>query len=280
MYYSPFARVEKGQPRTRDIRDITSPLNANHPLTPQILIRDVRDFDILTDRISQLGFRSIDLNLGCPFPPLVKKGCGAGMLVDREKMVLLAEAIKCRSEISFSIKMRLGLSSPDEWESVADIIEDTPLSHITVHPRTASQQYGGTIHMEAFGKILQSTLHKVIYNGDLHSPEDIERIREAFPELSGVMIGRGLLARPSIIEEWRQGSLLPKEQRMSRLIELHRNVFEHYAGVLCGDTQILSKIKPFWDYLSGEIGQKAYKRIKKASSMPKYLDAVAEIPVQ
>ena len=47
-YFSPFLRIEKGSVRPRDLRDITSPLNANHRLIPQIIFRDATEFRTLT----------------------------------------------------------------------------------------------------------------------------------------------------------------------------------------------------------------------------------------
>lgn len=79
-YFSPFLRMEHGQPRPRDIRDIKSELNAGVHLIPQLICRDADEFSRLADEIMLAGFSEIDLNLGCPFVPRSRKGAGQGCL--------------------------------------------------------------------------------------------------------------------------------------------------------------------------------------------------------
>ena len=131
--------------------------------------------------------------------------------------------------------------------------------------------------MDEFSELLQVVKHPVMFNGDIRTPSDINSIAEKYPSLTGVMIGRGLLARPSIIEEWRTGREWTAEERLQRLLDFHSELFEHYSSVLCGDTQILSKIKPFWEYPAEEIGKKSAKLIKKAGSIKSYLNAISSI---
>ncbi len=59
--------------------------------------------------------------------------------------------------------------------------------------------------------------------------------------------------------------------------DFHNRLFTHYQNTLCGDMQVISKIKPFWEYAETEIGRKPWKAIKKASSMAKYISAIAMI---
>lgn len=54
-------------------------------------------------------------------------------------------------------------------------------------------------------------------------------------------------------------------------------IFSHYASVLCGDCRLLSRIKPFWDYLEPETGHKIHKTIGKARTIAAYLAAVRSI---
>ncbi len=61
------------------------------------------------------------------------------------------------------------------------------------------------------------------------------------------------------------------------MLKFHRDLLHHHESTLCGDSQILSKIKPFWEYAEAEIGRKPWKAIKKASNMAKYHSAVATI---
>ena len=274
-YHTPFLRVERGEIRRRDLRDLGSELNGNVDLIPQIIFKDLKEFRMLCDEVVGLGYREIDINMGCPFPPQVHHGRGAGMIANTDLLRLVSEDMSGRYErIQFSIKMRLGVESPVEWEDSMEMLDRMPLSRLTVHPRTARQQYQGDIHYGEFSKLLSMTRHKVIYNGDITLPEHIYDIIERFPAVSGVMIGRGLFSRPSLVAEWSDGSVWDEGRRHEAFMRLHESVYSYYRSTLSGDSQILGKMKPFWEYMSPQLDRKVMKAIKKASSLRKYDEAL------
>ncbi|MDE5927034.1 MAG: tRNA-dihydrouridine synthase family protein, partial [Duncaniella sp.] len=221
-YHTPFLRVERGEIRRRDLRDLGSDFNKDIRLTPQIILRDLREFRMLCDAVAEAGYRQIDINMGCPFPPQVHHGRGAGMIADTELLSALGDEMRGRySDIEFSLKMRLGVESPDEWRVSADAVNALPLSHVTVHPRTARQQYQGELWLDEFAALLAGSAHPVIYNGDITHPSHIDDILSRYPSLAGVMIGRGLFSRPSIVAEWLAGEEWDESRRHEAMMRLH-----------------------------------------------------------
>ncbi|MCM1504957.1 MAG: tRNA-dihydrouridine synthase family protein [Muribaculum sp.] len=277
VYCAPFMHIEHGEPRRRDMRDITSPLNDNITLLPQILFKDIDEFNVLASAITNSGYNAIDLNMGCPFQPQIRKGRGASMITDLECLKNISKYMSEHPEISFSIKMRLGVNSEDEWQKSIGIINDMPLRHLTIHPRIARQQYSGELFMDEFDKIYSRLNHPLIFNGDLTTVESINSITSHYPELHGVMVGRGLLARPTLIEEWRTNAEISRAEQIERLLTMHAELLANYESALCGDTQILAKIKTFWEYPAELIGRKCAKLIKKAGSLNAYKSAIATI---
>lgn len=276
-YVTPFVRIEGGEPRGRDVRDIASPLNAGVPVRPQIIFKDVNEFSTLVQTVKDAGYNAVDLNIGCPFPPQMHKGRGASMIANVDCMRAVAEIISADSDMDYSVKMRLGAISPDEWKPLVRILNDVAVSHITVHPRVAKQQYKGEVNIEEFRRVVDSSCRPVIYNGDILEPVDIDRIASQFPTIQGIMIGRGLLRRPSLIAEWQTGRQWSREQRIDALHALHARLLDHYSTILCGESQILSHIKPFWEYSEGEINHKSLKLIKKSTTLTAYHTAVTTI---
>lgn len=277
-YHTPFLRVERGEIRRRDLRDLGSDFNKDIRLTPQIILRDLREFRMLCDAVAEAGYRQIDINMGCPFPPQVHHGRGAGMIADTELLSALGDEMRGRySDIEFSLKMRLGVESPDEWRVSADAVNALPLSHVTVHPRTARQQYQGELWLDEFAALLAGSAHPVIYNGDIAHPSHIDDILSRYPSLAGVMIGRGLFSRPSIVAEWLAGEEWDESRRHEAIMRLHSMVYGHYRDTLSGDAQVLGKVKPFWEYLAPSLDRKAMKAIKKANSLRKYEEGVRAI---
>lgn len=276
-YYTPFIRFEKEGLRPRDLKDAFSNLNEGSHLVPQIIFRDSIELNSLIDALREKEVKEIDLNMGCPFPLQTGHRRGAATIANVELAKEVVKAVNENPDINFSVKMRLGLKDPDEWTHLLPFLNEIKLKHITLHPRVAKQQYGGEVNLEEFGKFLEESKNPVIYNGDIHNPEEINEINEKFPEINGVMIARGALGRPSIFSEFTEKSDWDKEKRLTKLLEFHRHLFEYYSSVLCGDAQIISKIQPFWEYSEEEIGRKAWKAIKKATNLAKYQTAVAMI---
>lgn len=276
-YYTPFIRWEKDGIRSRDLRDIDSEANRNTHLVAQIIFRNREELESLAAELIGLGCKELDLNMGCPFPLQTARGRGAALAGNPEAARWVAELTNKYPETIFSVKMRPGLKEVDEWKASIKILNTARLNHITIHPRVAAIQYGGEPDMEQFKEFIKISEHPTIYNGDLRTPKQIAEFREQYPEITSVMIGRGLLARPSLTSEIAEGEEWPREKRIEQLLKYHRRLLQHYSDILCGDNQILSKIKPFWEYSEEEIGRKVWKSIRKSVNMAKYRSAVAMI---
>lgn len=276
-YYSPFIRLEKGSIRPRDLKDITSELNANYKIIPQIIFRDENELTSLTRILKEQGFKEINLNMGCPFPLQTGHGRGAAVIKNEDLLAKIVETVSSNPDESFSVKMRLGLDNNEEWKTALPYLNKINLSHVTLHPRVARQQYKGEVDLKSFEEFLEQSKNPVIYNGDIRTTEDIHEIERRFPKIAGVMLGRGILSRPTLANEYLGGKVLPHEELIDKILEFHQKLFSHYEDVLCGDKQLISKIKPFWEYSEDIIGRKAWKAINKATSISKYQTAIAMI---
>lgn len=277
-YYTPFIRVEKGVTfRRKDLRDLEPCRNRVPRLIPQILPGSPDEFRLLAELIRRNGYTSADINLGCPFPMIAGKRKGAGMLPYPERVREVLETLQEFPGIRFSLKMRLGWENAGECLSLVDVLNDLRLCHITVHARTGKQGYRGEADLEAFAAFYARCKHPLFYNGDLKSPEDIERIFEKFPLLRGVSLCRGLLSSPWMAKEFRTNETFLPEKRMSLFAAFHEELFSGYAELLQGENQLLNHIKTLWEYGVGETDRKMLKKIKKASRIDDYLEAVRMI---
>lgn len=286
-YYTPFMRVEHGKLRSKDVRDVKPEFNAGVEVVPQIIASSAAEVDLLFDHVAGLGrYSVVDLNMGCPFPLQTRHGRGAGLMAEPEKVREVVGRLKQRCDefsasgkgrMDFSVKMRLGLENAAEWQNVLPVIEEYGPVHLTVHPRVATQQYGGELHVAEFGRLSEATSLPLVYNGDVCTLEDIKRIEDNFPKLKGVMIGRGLLARPSLAAECKEGVEWSRGRRVELVKEMHSRLLAHLETVIPGEEQRLAKVRTFWDYMEGVFDRKAFKKVKKAGNMKNYLRAVSEL---
>ena len=276
-YYTPFVRMEGGGVRSKDMRDIRPEFNEGVPVIPQIIVKSMKEFEYLVGVIEEKGYKDIDINMGCPFPMQAKHGRGSGLLAHTDIIQEIAKAIAEKSHLSFSIKMRLGWENKEEWKPVLDILNDIPLRQITMHPRIGTQQYKGTTDMEAFKECYNLCKHPLIYNGDITTLEDIRKIETEFPNLAGIMIGRGLLARPSLAYEYASGKEMSWAERRNQLHTMHERLMAHYETTANSEAQVHNRMRLFWEYMEEELGKKTYKKIMKAGNLKNYLAAVREV---
>ena len=278
-YYTPFMRWEKGDVRGKDVVDILPENNPGLHLIPQIICSSAEDLNRLTDIIQGQGYGEVDINMGCPAPMQTKLQRGSGILPHPELVTALAVEMEKRRDVSFSVKMRLGLEHPDEWQAILPILDDAPVQHITLHPRIGAQMYKGEVDMDEFARFAACCRKPLIYNGDLHTLADIHRVEAAFPHLHGIMMGRGLLARPTLAREYQQGRELSEGERRDVLLRMHEQALDFCQKKYKVDSQILLHMHSFWEYQQEFLGRKAWKKVMKAGSMKNYLAAVHELVV-
>lgn len=273
-YVTPFLRYEYGEIRNKDIRDIEKKNNSVKHLTPQLIASSPEELARLVDLIASEGYSEADINMGCSFALQVRKCHGAGLLPHPDKVAMLMRAIESYPEISFSVKMRLGLNSTDECHHLLPILNDSRLSHITLHPRLGCDQYRKAADSEEFARFYEACRHPLVYNGDLTTIEEMNATASRFPHLHGMMIGRGLLANPALGMEYKEQSTLSRNDKAALLEQFHDRLYMELSPRLQGNTQLLSKLKPYWEYLLPDMEKRDRKAIKKSSTAEKYLAAV------
>ena len=275
-YYTPFVRLERGTFRNRDVRDIESNKNRVPHLIPQLIAPSAETAETILSLFIEKGHKEVDINLGCPFPMLAKRHNGSGILPYPEEVKSLLNLVSRHPEISFSVKMRLGWENSHECLALADTLNNTPLRQVTMHARLGKQQYKGEVDLEGFTAFYNVCQHPLVYNGDILTLEDIHRTIEQFPKLTGIMIGRGLLANPALALEYKENRVLTYKELRDRVRSMHTNVFNDYGNQLQGgDTQLLSKMKSFWEYLMPNADRKLLKAIHKSGSLNKYQQAIS-----
>lgn len=261
QYGMPFLRLEHGELRRKDLRDI-APQQNSMPVLPQVIARDADEFRLLTDTVIGMGYREVELNMGCPFPMQTNRGRGAGLLQRPDELSSILDAMRTYPDVRFCVKMRLGLTSAEEWHTVLPLLEDAPLSRIALHPRIGKQQYKGVVNMQEFDRFYDACQLPLVYNGDILSVDDIRRLEERYPRLAGVMIGRGLLARPTLAQEYQSGVLLSDDEVRQCALEMGRQVEAFYRRTLeGGEAQIRMKMRTFWEPLSPLMGKKFIKSL-------------------
>ena len=245
---SPFLSLTHGNlaEAWKKIDDVLPEANiGSMPVIPQILGKETQEFVELGNRLYDLGYTEINWNMGCPMRKVTGKQRGSGILPHPDLVESILDTIIPQLKPRLSVKMRLGLRSKDEIFQLIPIINRYPLESVTIHPRRGRQQYNGTPDLDTFGEVLPLIEHPVIYNGDICTPADARRIRERFPQVKDLMIGRGVLYRPTLPLEIES---LRVNESTSLQVNSHfaRRLMEEIDRQLPTEQSKIRKTKEYW----------------------------------
>ena len=275
-YFTPF--IVNKKLGAREIEGILPENNPGEVLIPQIMSNRAEDFIQVAKEIATYGYDTVNLNLGCPSGTVVSKKRGAGFLAYPEELDAFLSEVYEKCPMKISIKTRIGLEDENEWENLLSIYEKYPMEELIIHPRLRTDYYKAPIRMDAFAKAVEQIKFPICYNGEINSVEDVERIKVQFPQIDRIMIGRGVLRYPNLIQQIR-GEAMPEADLKKRLRTFHDELLEDYRVVMSGDRNTLFKMKEIWSYLgeSFEGAEKILKKIKKANHLTDYKIAVNEL---
>ena len=218
------------------------------PLVPQVLTKSPDGMLQVMGVLQEAGYEEVNLNLGCPASTVFTKGKGSGFLKKPEDLDRFFEAVfeGMPEGLRLSVKTRLGATDPKEFQNLLAIFNRYPIMELTVHPRVREDFYGNEVNLEMFAYAMEESRCPVVYNGDIVTVEDYERIVERFPKLEKVMIGRGLIQNPALVREITGGSALTEDELHTFLKEL----YESYSRELGNHKDAMFRLKEVWGYVA------------------------------
>lgn len=275
-YFTPFIVPTSSKSfKTKELRDILPENNKGMNIVPQILTNDSDGFITTARKLQQLGYSEINLNLGCPSGTVVSKNRGSGFLAKREELDKFLDEIYKIDDMKISIKTRIGKDSSEEFYELIKIYNKYPLEELIIHPRTREDFYGNKPNLEVFKDALTLSNSPVCYNGDIFTLDDYNKLSKEFSELNTIMLGRGVLANPGLINEIRNNANLNKEV----LKKFHDEIFNDYRNVFKDDKIAIYRMKELWGYMIYIFSdnKKYAKKIKKSQKVDDYNEAVASL---
>ncbi|MBR1899900.1 MAG: tRNA-dihydrouridine synthase family protein [Lachnospiraceae bacterium] len=333
-YYMPFISVHQTRAmKGGEKRDMDPSHNEMDRMVPQLLPAGAEDTLFYMDMIRAAGYDEVSLNLGCPARTVVTKGKGSGMLADTGKLDGFLEHLftgmtsagnreirpgeSAASGLRVTVKTRIGMNDTDQISELIRIYNRYPIAEVQVHARLGKDAYNGTPDREAFRRFYEEIRHPVCYNGDIRSMEDFRKLHEDFPDLSAVMIGRGLVADPMLAEKIQaelqpdhkqpdqeqpdheqpdhnqpdheqpgnlqpglhQGQTQPKTSEHSRLIRFHDDLCNAWYECYGQEHPAICRMLEIWDYLGASFpgNERMVRKIRKARDLRTYRQLAAEV---
>ena len=201
-YYAPFISPPENRVLIKKkMAELDPAANPGAPVIPQLLAKDGALAAWMIGELRKMGYTEVNLNFGCPSGTVTAKGKGAGMLRDLSKLEVFLDEVFSQAEGPISVKTRLGVTSPEEFEAILDLYDRCPICELTIHPRVMRQLYRGEADRAAFANYLPHCRMPVCYNGDITTPTQLKALEAEFPNLSGIMVGRGIIADPALLRQ-------------------------------------------------------------------------------
>jgi tRNA-dihydrouridine synthase B len=215
-----------------------------HPITAQLFGAQPEVMARAAKMVEDLGYDAVDINLGCPAKKVVKCG-GSGLLRDLDLLGEIFRAVRAAVKIPLTIKLRAG------WDEnsivaveVAQLAEAVGIEGVAVHPRTRAQGYTGAADWTLITRVKQAVKIPVIGNGDIHTPEDAQRMFQQ-TNCDAVMIGRAAATNPWIFLQMQQFAATGRYDHPTDEAR-HRLLSGYYAQIAAANLpDAVGKMKQF-----------------------------------
>ncbi|MGQ3424928.1 tRNA dihydrouridine synthase [Staphylococcus aureus] len=199
-----------------------------HPMVAHIWGDKPEQFRETSIQLAKMGFKGIDLNMGCPVANVAKKGKGSGLILRPDVAAEIIQATKAGG-LPVSVKTRLGYYEIDEWKDWLKHVFEQDIANLSIHLRTRKEMSKVDAHWELIeaiknlrDEIAPNTLLTI--NGDIPDRKTGLELAEKY-SIDGVMIGRGIFHNPFAFEKE------PREHTSKELLDLlrlHLSLFNKY----------------------------------------------------
>ena len=267
-YYTPFLSPTVHRCLTpKEQRELPPADTLRFEVIPQLLTKNADDFVWMAQQCADRGYSEVNLNLGCPSGTVTAKGKGSGMLQDPNALDCFLDNIYKASPIDISIKTRIGYASHEEFPQLLEIFNKYPIKELIIHPRVRKEFYNGSVNMDVFLFAFRNSRAPLCYNGDITSLAQVEHL----PDVGAVMIGRGLIADP--------GMLQPSGTDVKVLEKFYGAMLDSYVSAFGSARNAMFRLKEHWRHLieNFDNAEALGKKLRKTTDLEEYKWITAQI---
>jgi tRNA-dihydrouridine synthase len=198
------------------------------PIVAHIWGDKPENFRKMSIGMAELGYRGIDINMGCPVPNVAGHGKGCGLIRRPDVAAELIQAAKAGG-LPVSVKTRLGFTEIDEWRDWLTHILKQDIANLSIHLRTREEMSKVPAHWELIpeikelrDKVAPDTLLTI--NGDIPDRQTGLKLAQQYG-VDGVMIGRGIFHNPFAFEKEQKEH---SSKELLDLLRLHLDLHDQY----------------------------------------------------
>ena len=202
VYWTEYFRVHAVSHLEKWILESITENPTGRPIVAQMIGNDIPSLVRTAKELQQYPVAAIDLNLGCPAPIVYRKCAGGGLLREPQKIDAILGTLRDAVTIPFTVKTRLGFSSPAEFDTLLPVFAKHAIDLLTVHARTVAQMYRPGVRYDLIAQAARELSCPVFANGNVHNAEQALAV-VAETGVRGLMIGRGAIRNPWLFDQIR-----------------------------------------------------------------------------
>ncbi|PJA19908.1 MAG: tRNA dihydrouridine(20/20a) synthase DusA, partial [Deltaproteobacteria bacterium CG_4_10_14_0_2_um_filter_43_8] len=239
-----------------------------HPLALQVGGSDTKQLAHAAKEAEKLGYREVNLNVGCPSDRVQSGKMGACLMAEPELVAECVKAMQDACSLPITVKHRIGIDEQDAYldmHAFVDCVSKTGCTDFIVHARKAwlkglSPKENRTkppIRHEDVHKLKQDFPHlHIVINGEIRK---LDQAKTQLEHVDGVMIGRAAYEDMFIFAEADELFFGAEKSKVSREEVVEKSL--HYL-----EAEMKKGVKPksVLGHLSslyqGQTGAKAWRR--------------------
>lgn len=276
-YFTPFLSPTEDGITKKERAQVLPENNPGLTLVPQLLTRQAESFLLAARELNDLGYREVNLNLGCPSGTVTAKGKGSGFLspLRRQELEEFLDHIFSACPLEISIKARLGMEDPEDFPAILALFDRYPVKELILHPRVRADFYKKPVRMEWFRYAQANSRAPVCLSGGVAVKADYDRLMADADAPAAVMLGRGIVADPALADKCRDG----RGADRATLEEFFGVLFQETATRLGSPRSTMFRMKELWSYfiLLFDDREKYQKALRKTTSVTEFQAVVTRI---
>ena len=264
VYWTEYFRVHAVSKPDKHIVQSIEENCTGQPVIAQMIGNDIPALVRTAKALQRLPVAAIDLNLGCPAPVVYRKCAGGGLLREPERVDAIIGALRDAVSIRFTVKTRVGFSSPEEFDELLPIFARHSIDLLTVHARTVAQMYRLPVHYGLIRQAAEAMHCPVLANGHVYTADQALDVLNK-TKTRGLMIGRGAIRSPWLFDQirhrWRGEAV--SHPSGNEVLEYIHALWESQCTPDTSESAHVQRMKKFMNYIGEGINPRFLHEIRR-----------------